>query len=498
MEQVAPPTVTTTTDGLLEVRDADVLAAAVTADDGQLSLGPGAEDVLEITGVDLFEVLERAKATGKAGEVSSHAVFGRPGLEQLLLVGVGAGAPADFRRAAAALARATKGRWLLASTVSSIADDAGLRAFVEGLILGSFGFHRRSTGPKEHPVARVVLAQHGSTTVDRSAAVRQGLATGQAGWLSRRLALTPSNEKSPVWLAERAREVAASNGLEYSELDERALASLGFGGILAVGKGSPRESRLIRLDYRPRGAVDAVPHVVLVGKGITFDSGGLSLKPADAMMNMKRDMTGGAAVIAAMGALRDLEVRCRVTGLVAAAENSISGTATRPGDVVRHYGGRTSEVLNTDAEGRLVLADAMAYAVDTIKPDVLVDVATLTGAVRTALGVSLGGLYSDDDALAQAIGGAGAAAGERLWRLPLVRDYRADIDSDIADARNTSRSPGGGSITAALFLQPFSGGIAWAHLDIAGVGDSAGEDFEWTTGPTGFGPRVLLYWLQGL
>jgi len=316
---------------------------------------------------------------------------------------------------------------------------------------------------------------------------------GRAGWLSRALALTPSNEKSPQWLAEQARDIAASVGLGATVWDERALAADGFDGILAVGQGSPRPPRLIRLDYRPPNARSGTPRVVLVGKGITFDSGGLSLKPGDAMMTMKRDMTGGGVVIAAMAALAEIGVEFAVTGLVAAAENSISGSAQRPGDVITHYGGRTSEVLNTDAEGRLVLADALAYAA-TLRPRVIVDVATLTGAVKVALGQRMGGLYSDDDSLAQALEAAGLSAGEPLWRLPLVDDYVSELDSTIADANNAPRGPAG-SITAALFLRPFVNGIPWAHLDVASAGDSPVDAYEWTQGATGFGVRALLRWL---
>jgi leucyl aminopeptidase len=212
------------------------------------------------------------------------------------------------------------------------------------------------------------------------------------------------------------------------------------------------------------------------------------------MMNMKRDMTGGGVVIAVMGALADVGCPVRVTGLVPCAENAVSGRSIRPGDVLRHYGGRTSEVTNTDAEGRLVLADALAYAVSELKPDVLVDVATLTGAMKVALGQRTGGFFANDDALADLLATAGRAAGEPLWRMPLAEDYEERLESKIADADN---APGGpGAITAALFLRHFTGGLPWAHLDIASVGDSPVDAFEWTMGPTGFGARALLHWLE--
>ncbi|HEX5772156.1 MAG TPA: M17 family metallopeptidase, partial [Nocardioidaceae bacterium] len=250
----------------------------------------------------------------------------------------------------------------------------------------------------------------------------------------------------------------------------------------------------IRLDYTPRGAGRKTPHVVLVGKGITFDTGGLSIKPSEGMATMKRDMTGGGVVMAVMGALKDIDCPVRVTGLVPAAENAVGASSMRPGDVIRHYGGRTSEVRNTDAEGRLVLADAMAYAVSELSPDVLVDVATLTGAMKVALGQRTGGFFANDEALADVIATAGQAAGEPLWRMPLTEDYEELLESKVADADNAAGGPG--AITAALFLQHFAGGLPWAHLDIASVGDSPVDAYEWTTGATGFGARALLHWLE--
>ena len=492
MERVSPPQIEARATGVLGVPDAQVVAVPVSADGDRLSLGPGAGELVARVGVDLLELLDRAGARGKASEIIGFPVVDGTSLHEVLLVGIGAGSSTDFRRAGAALARRTKSRATVATSIASQADEAGLTAFVEGLVLGSFGFSRRSTEPTERPPERVVLAESAAV---RESVLARALVTARAGWMSRELALTPGNEKSPAWLAEQATAAARSGGLELRVWDDDALRDDGFGGILAVGQGSARPPRLIRLDYRPdtrRGS----RHVVLVGKGITFDTGGLSLKPAEMMVNMKRDMTGGGVVLATMAALRELDVDVRVTGLIAAAENSISGSAQRPGDVITHYGRRTSEVTNTDAEGRLVLADALAYAADQLKPDVLVDVATLTGAVKVALGLRTGGLYADDDVLAGALLRAGDSAGEPLWRLPLVDDYVEMLDSPIADADNAPRG-GGGSITAALFLRPFAGGVPWAHLDIASAGDSPVDAYEWTQGATGFGVRTLLHWLTG-
>ncbi len=474
----------------------DVVALPVLPGEDGVLLGPGADELVERAGLDLLGACEIAGATGKAGEVTTVAVPGgssdNADLAIVLLVGVGDQRATDFRRAGAAMARAALDRRGVASTVASIGGTHALEPFVVGAMLGSFGFHWRSTGPQHHPVPNVVLADTDSDD-DSEAALRRAVAIGGAGWRARVLATVPANLKSPKWLAEQATALAADVGLKVTVWDEDRLEKDGFGGILGVGRASDNPSRLIRLDYTPKGATSKTPRVVLVGKGITFDSGGLSIKPAESMTTMKRDMTGGGVVMSVLGALAAVDCPIKVTGLVAAAENVIGGDALRPGDVLRHYGGRTSEVTNTDAEGRLVMADALAYAVDKLDPAALVDVATLTGSMKVALGQQVAGYFANDEALASAIFEAGEASGEPMWRFPLVRDYEDKIASKIADADNAAG--GAGSITAALFLQHFTGKVPWAHLDIASVGDSPEESFEWTAGPTGFGARVLLSWL---
>jgi leucyl aminopeptidase len=457
-------------------------------------LGAGAAEAGESLGLDLAALLRARRTTGKGGEVLEVPVAGvpsAPDVRLVLLVGIGDGSLTDFRRAGAALARHTVDHESVATTITAEGGVDGLTAFVVGAMLGSFVFHWRSQGPEHQPVRRVVLA--GLPENDHAGALERGLMLGGAGWRARMLATVPSNLKSPQWLAEQARDLAQDSGLGYQVWDEKALAKDGFGGILGVGQASATPPRLIRLDYTPAGAHRRTPRVVLVGKGITFDSGGLSIKPAEGMSTMKRDMTGGAVVMAVLAALGGLGCTLRVTGLVAAAENAVSGSALRPGDVVTHYGGRTSEVLNTDAEGRLVLGDAMAYAVENLQPAVIVDVATLTGAIKVALGQHLGSCYANRDALADLLLDAGLVAGEPLWRMPLEPDYEDLLSSTIADAKN---NPGGpGSITAALFLQHFAGDVPWAHLDIASAGDAPQDSYEWTAGPTGFGARALLTWL---
>jgi leucyl aminopeptidase len=495
---VSPPQIALSSAAPTGVVGADVVAVPLVKDEDGPTLGPGAAELLDEIDLDVFALLEHHRSTGKAGEIVEYPVLSagglaNDGLRSVLFVGVGTGSPTDLRKTGAALARRVKGRKTLATSLAALSDDSGLRALVEGLVLGSFGFHRRSEGPKEEPVSRVVLAGISDAT-ERQAVLQRALALAGASWLARTLALVPGNEKTPEWMAERAREVAETAGLRFKVWDEKDLEKEGFGGIAGVGRASANPPRLIRLDYTPRRGGRSAPHVVLVGKGITFDTGGLSIKPAEAMMNMKRDMTGGGVVLAVMGALADVDCPVRVTGLVPAAENAVGGDALRPGDVVRHYGGRTSEVRNTDAEGRLVLADALAYAVAEVRPDVLVDVATLTGAMKIALGQRTGGFFATDDALADLLATAGTAAGEPLWRMPLVEDYEERLESKVADGDNAAGGPG--AITAALFLRHFTAGLPWAHLDIASVGDSPVDAYEWTSGATGFGARALLHWLE--
>ena len=507
--QVSPPEFALADLYPATVVGADVVALPVLAPetpDGPVLLGPGADDASAQVGVDLLGVAELHGLTGATGEVASVPVptgtAANPDLRLVLLVGVGAATTVDVRRAGAALAKAVRDREAVATSIPAAADatDEVLEAFVAGTMLGSFLFHWRSGAPPHRPVRQVVIAAPG-VTADHGV-LERAVALGGAGWRSRMLATVPSNLKNPPWLAEQAVALADAAGLDVRVWDEHDLAADGFGGILAVGGGSATPPRLIRLDYVPRGlsarAARKLPRVVLVGKGITFDSGGLSIKPAQSMVSMKRDMTGGGVVLSTMAALADVDCPVRVTGLVPAAENAISGTALRPGDVVRHWGGRTTEVTNTDAEGRLVLADALAYAVAELDPAVLVDVATLTGGVKLALGQQVGGLFATDDTLADRLAEAGERAGEPLWRLPIFAPYGERLASKVADADNCPSGPA--AIIAALFLQHFvrrpgAPAVPWAHLDIASVGDVEKEWHEWTVGPSGFGARLLLTWL---
>ncbi len=360
-------------------------------------------------------------------------------------------------------------------------------AFATGALLGGYGY-RVTASDSPARVRTVRLLAPEAVVGEYAAAVSRACELARATGLARDLANTPSNVKSPAWLASTAERVATDvRGLSVTVRDEKWLAERKFGGILAAGGGSAHPPRLVELSYRPRGATT---HLLLVGKGITFDTGGLSLKPAAGMHLMRTDMSGGGAVIAALRAIAALRLDVRVTGLVPSAENSVSGSAYRPGDVVRHYGGRTTQVDNTDAEGRMVLADALAYGVATYRPDVVVDVATLTGAMKVALGLRTGGLFATDDALAERIRAAGDEVGEQWWRMPLSEEYSDAVRADLADVRQCPPGPGG--ITAALFLREFTAGVPWAHLDIAGPARAEGTYAEVVPGGTGFAARTLV------
>lgn len=454
---------------------------------GEGGLPAAAKEAGERLGVDLDRLYEVQQATGfspTAGATASYPLLTGE-VTEVLLVGAGDGSAKDLRHAGAAIARFGRGKDELTAVVAEGIDDATLRAVAEGVVLGSFAYTQKTVDTGKPVVGRVTLTD-GSAS-ERQAVLDRGIVLGRTGWVARQFAITPSNEKDPAWMAARATELAESSGLEVTVWDEKKLAADGFGGILAVGKGSTRPPRFIRLDYVPAGATKKTPYVVLVGKGITYDTGGLSLKPREGMVSMKRDMTGGGSVMATMSALRELGANVRVTGLICSAENMPSGTAYRPDDVIRHYGGRTTEVKNTDAEGRLVMADGLAYAVKELKPDAIVDIATLTGAIKVSLGSMLyGGLFATDDALADNLADAGRVSGEELWRMPLAEQYQELISTPIADSVNSSKGPG--SITAALFLKAFAGDIPWAHLDLSSIAESPADRFEYSLGATGAAP----------
>jgi leucyl aminopeptidase len=440
--------------------------------------------------VDVEGLLVREKAKGEAGELVAVPADAD---ERVFLLGTGDASPVALRKAGAAIARRSKGFASLVLDLRSLAlTPEAFRGLAEGLLLGSYGFTLKdSAEPRALQDITVVVRRVDSFTssLARAAAVVKATA------VARDLVNTPSREKTPAWLAAQARTLL--KGLTVRVRDDKELRAEGWGGVTAVGMGSSRPPRVVEATWDGGGS----RHVVLVGKGITFDTGGLSIKSNDGMLTMKMDMGGAAAVLATLRAVADLKLPLKVTALACAAENMPSGQAQRPSDVIRQYGGTTVEVLNTDAEGRLVLADGIAYADQVLKADVIVDVATLTGAMPVALGKKIAGLFTNDDALAHQLEAAAEASGERLWRMPLVEDYRVSLESTTADLRNIGEPKlklQGGSITAALFLREFAGGRPWAHLDIAGPAWSGADDDELTKGGTGYGVRLLVTWLDEL
>jgi leucyl aminopeptidase len=449
----------------------------------------------EAVRAEVAALLADVEHTGRAGTVHP---LPRP-LHQparLLLAGIGAGEERDWRAAGAALARSARNRPELTVALPPDAAPEAVRGLAEGAWLAGYRFRLAGDAADSAPKLRIVTLL--ATEPGRyGAALATARATVRAAMLARDLTNMPSEEKTPAWFAGRVRGAARRHpGLRLTVWPPARLAAAGFGGILAVGGGSARPPRLVELAWRPPRADR---HVVLVGKGITFDTGGICVKPRTGMKLMRKDMGGAAAIVAATVGAAELNLPVRVTALAPLAENMLSGSAYRPGDVVRHYGGLTTEVRNTDAEGRLVLADALSYAVRELAPDVVVDLATLTGAQGVALGKRTAALYSDSDELAAALLAAADAAGERVWRMPLVTDYVDALRGDVSDLVN-STSIGAGSVLAALFLREFVGEARdrWAHLDMSAPAWADSADEELAKGATGWGVRTLLRWLDAL
>jgi leucyl aminopeptidase len=414
----------------------------------------------------------------------------------VLYAGLGDGSPADLRIAAVAIGRAVAAR--PDSDAVAVAIDApdheSSRALAEGLVLGGYDFSLASDAQDSLHLVQLL------GDYDVAGLAAGDAAADAAGW-ARDLGNLPADRLTPANFGERAIEQLTAAGCTVQVREPDWLAEQGFGGVLAVGGGASASPRLIHANWTPPGRGAAkLAHIVLVGKGITFDSGGLNLKRGGSMKTMYTDMCGGAAVLAALHFAAVQQLAVRVTALVPAAENSVSEHSMRPSDVITHFGGRTTEVGNTDAEGRLVLADALAFAATTLKPDVVIDVATLTGAMQAALGLGVAGYFANDDALATALESAAALSAEPIWRMPLEHFYDSTLDSPVADARNDPGMPG--AITAALFLQPFvnAGGssAAWAHLDIAGTARAAVAGPIVSRGATGFGARLLARYLEAV
>ncbi|MDQ3964675.1 MAG: leucyl aminopeptidase [Actinomycetota bacterium] len=432
--------------------------------------------------------LEASSFKGKPGEIAIAPTFGKVPADTIAVIGLGRRGEttsADARRAAGLAARRLGQREQVVCALQAGEGD-GTQATAEGLLLGSYRFSHYKTDPPKTKNRNFILPGADQASLERAAIIAEATA------LARDLVNEPASTLTPDLLARRAVEVASSGGMGSEVWDEKRLEKEGFGGVLGVASGSERPPRFIQLHYKHKGAKNKV---ALVGKGITYDSGGLSLKDASSMETMKTDMAGAAAVISAMAAIARLKPKIEVIAFVPTTENMPSGRAIKPGDVITHRGGRTTEVLNTDAEGRLVLADALAFASEQM-PDAIVDVATLTGSIMVALGKKATGLFSNDDALTDELKHASETAGERVWPMPLYKEYRKELDSEIADMKNIA-TRWGGAIFAALFLNEFVGdGIAWAHLDIAGTARADGDYEEMPKGGTGAATRTLIAWVE--
>jgi leucyl aminopeptidase len=445
-------------------------------------------------------VLAAERFQGKPGAVTHLHLANGLGASRVVVTGLGGrkeNVAEMVRRAAAAGLRRARDLGARTVALDLLGDRLSPRerahAAVEGAILGTYVFERykREKSDKTVETLRVVTAD-GRQAREVTEGARRGEIFAQSTWLARDLINAPANDVHPTYVAEVAREIAREGKLKLKVLERDDCAKLGMGAFLGVAQGSEQPPKFIHLTYTPSGR--ATKRVAVVGKGITFDSGGLDLKSADGMSRMKNDMSGAAAVLGIMKALPKLGAKVEVHGLIAATENMPSGSAIRPGDILRAMNGTTIEIGNTDAEGRLTIADALCYAAKVIEPQEMIDMATLTGACVVALGALCSGLMANDQRLADRLLAASRATGERVWQLPLIEEYKEQFKSDVADLNNTG-GRNGGAITAGLFIKEFAGTIPWAHLDIAGPAFIDRDSPLGPKGATGVAVRTILTYL---
>ncbi|HWL36196.1 MAG TPA: leucyl aminopeptidase [Frankiaceae bacterium] len=474
---------------------ADVLVVGVAKGPKGLALAAGNAPVDKAFGGRLAKVLADLGFQGNEDECVRVPTLGQLGATSVVAVGLGDAKKVTaetLRRAAGAGVRAATGARRAATTLSLHAVDGAQRAVAEGALLGAYDFvkfRNASLEGRKEPVQSVTLLVGDPKDKAAVNAAKRADVVAQAVALARDLVNTPPGDLHPADLADIARTECTKAGCSVEVMDEKALKKGGYGGILGVGQGSANPPRLVRIEYRhPR----ATRTIALVGKGVTFDSGGISIKPAASMEWMKSDMAGAAAVVAALTAIARLGLRVNVTGWVPTAENMPSGAAIRPGDVLTMFGGKRVEILNTDAEGRLILADAIVRAGQE-SPDLIVDAATLTGAQLVALGARTAGVMSNDDDLRTRIVAASETAGEMMWPMPLPQELRKSIDSDVADITNTGDRYGG-MLVGGMFLKEFvAEGIPWAHLDVAGPAYNTNDPWGYTPkGGTGVPVRTFV------
>ena len=499
-----PPTITATDHPLEKLTGDAVVVAVGKGPDGPLPT-PGAEAVDRLLGGRLLPALADLGARGSEDEVTKLPTFGQGPFPVVAVAGLGAPdsaggyTPEAVRRAAGAASRALGGRRSVVSLLAAVGgtpDAARLHAVGEGALLGAYEFTAyKSDLPADRPVPPSDFTVVVPGAAEAETALRRVRAVADAVALVRDLVNTPPNDLYPAELAARGAAAGEKLGLTAEILDEDALAAGGYGGILAVGSGSTRKPRLLRLTYQGSGARKKI---ALVGKGITFDTGGISIKPALKMEDMKSDMAGAAAVIATVCLVAQLGLPVEVIATVPIAENLPSGTAYRPADVVTFRNGKKAEITNTDAEGRVVLADAIARAAED-RPDALIETSTLTGAQLVALGTRTAGVMGTDD-LRDAVVAAGKRAGEGMWPMPLPAELRKGMDSPIADFVNSNADRMGGMLVGGHFLAEFvPDGLPWAHIDIAGPSYNTGSPWGYTPkGGTGVPVRTLLATIEGL
>lgn len=482
-------------------RAAGLLALGVF--EGERALPAAARAVDRAARGALAAVLESGDFRGRVGD--AHLLYAKgPKPKRVLLVGLGSRAALTRQglMSAAALA-ARRARDLGAGSLALSlhepgplgADDAAA-AVAEGAVLGHYRHTAYRTSGAVAPLERIELLEPGAATARRLRdAVERGARRGEAVSLARDLANTPGADLVPEQLAVRASEIARGVNAKCTVHDVAAMERFGMNGVLAVGAGSAHDPRFVVLERSggPRGR-GKVPTIVLIGKGVTYDTGGISLKRSEGMARMKYDMSGAAAVLGLFHTLPAIEPRARVIGLIPSAENAVGSRAMRPGDVLRMLDGTTVEVTDTDAEGRLLLADALAFA-RRFEPDAVVNLATLTGAITIALGRHYAGLFSAHDDLAAELERAGEAVGERVWRMPMGEDYAAEMKSDTADLVNSNQRREGPASTAAAFLQHFAKGMRWAHLDIASTAWAYTDRPHEPRGANAWGVRLLTEWL---
>ncbi len=436
-------------------------------------------------------------AAGSGDTALLHAPDGCKA-ERILLVGVGKLTTAEVRKAAGAAVRFAKPRKLRELSFAlpeGLDAAAATRALVEGAYIGDFDPDTYRSDRKDQSIEQLtIVAGSGVKEAVLEAGLREGVILGEAQNFTRSLVNEPGNVMTPTVLGQKAAEMCAQYGLSCEVYGADKIKELKMGAFWGVAKGSQEPPALIVMSYEPKGA-PATPVLGLVGKGITFDTGGISIKSADGMEKMKYDMAGGAAMIGAMQAIAQLKPAVKVIGIVCAAENMPSGTAMKPGDIQIAMSGKSIEIINTDAEGRLVLADGLAYA-RQLGATHLIDAATLTGACVVALGMVNAGSFSNDDETYRHFTDASQISGERFWRLPVEDDYKEFIKSNIADIMNTGGSRWGGAITAAMFLKEFAEDTPWIHLDIAGLAWSEEAKPWMAKGPSGFAVRTITEWVR--